>query len=474
MEKTYENEQYLSKKETLIYGIANGGQVFGYSLVTSYLMYFYLNVFQINAKIISAVFLIGGIWDIINNPLIGMIIDHKNNSLGKQTRIIKRFTPLQCIVTILIFMGPLFISSNSDTSSAKIIYLILTYFLWEFFYSITDVAFGGLVAVISPNPKDRQKAISTSNICNQLSSSLVVIAVPIMLDISKADKIGISLETVFIIMGLLAGIIGVGLFSLSGYFVKERIKQTKEKQSIKEILHCVIRNKPLLLLLLSNLITSLSGIGEAFSTYYYLDVLGYASMSIIVAAPAFIISLFSYSFIKFGKKVFNNKNLFIFSNLCAAASQLVLFFIGLTNYANLKVMLPSMIICNCIIGLFAGILNTLPTEMLTEAADYAEWKTGIRAEGIAFSLKISVVKVYGTLAQGFAAFLLSMIGYVSSTAEMATVQTELVQQRIWIVYSIIPVIVRVLSIVPVLFYNIVGEERERMFKELKIKRNGSE
>ncbi len=85
MKKSYKNKHGLSKKETLIYGIANGGQVFGYSLVTSYLMYFYLNVFQVNAKIISAVFLIGGIWDIINNPLIGMMIDHKNNALGKQT-----------------------------------------------------------------------------------------------------------------------------------------------------------------------------------------------------------------------------------------------------------------------------------------------------------------------------------------------------------------------------------------------------
>ena len=418
MKKSYKNKHGLSKKETLIYGIANGGQVFGYSLVTSYLMYFYLNVFQVNAKIISAVFLIGGIWDIINNPLIGMMIDHKNNALGKQTEIIRHFTPLQCMVTILIFMGPIFIKSNSDTSLSKIIYLVLTYFLWEFFYSVTDVAFGGLVAVISPKPKDRQKAISVSNICNQLSASLVVIAIPIMLDISKSGKTGISLEWVFVIMGLLAGI------------------------------------------------------GEAFSTYYYLDVLGYASMSIIVAAPAFVISIFSYSLIKFGKRFFNNKHLFIFSNLGAAAAQLILFFIGLNHYANLKVMLPSMIICNCIVALFAGVLNTLPTEMLTEATDYAEWKTGIRAEGIAFSLKISVVKVYGTLAQGFAAFLLSIIGYVSATSAQAVVQTDTVQQRIWIVYSIIPVIVRVVSSIPVFFYNIVGEERARMFNELKIKRNG--
>ncbi len=105
-------------------------------------MYFYLNVFQVNAKIISAVFLIGGIWDIINNPLIGMMIDHKNNALGKQTEIIRHFTPLQCMVTILIFMGPIFIKKQFRYLSLKNHLSCTNLFLWEFFYSVTDVAFG--------------------------------------------------------------------------------------------------------------------------------------------------------------------------------------------------------------------------------------------------------------------------------------------------------------------------------------------
>lgn len=462
----------LSKKEMMIYGISNGGQVFGYSLITSYLMYFYLNVFSIDAKIISAVFIIGGIWDIINNPLIGTIIDHKNNSNSKLTAIIKRFTPFQCIVTIMIFMGPVFIKDTSDKSPAKIFYLLTTYFLWEFFYSITDVSFGGLIAVISPYPDERQKAISVSNICNQLSASLVVVAVPVMLDLSKSGKSSISISTIFIIMGFLAGTVGVGLFSLSGYFVKERISQKKSKQSLKELLYCITHNKPLVLLLISNLIASFAGIGEAFATYYYLDVLGYASMSIITAAPAFIISLFSYSLIKFAKKFFNNKKLFIISHLSVGAIQFILFLIGLTYYSNLKIMLPAMIICNCIIALSAGILNTIPTEMLTEAADYAEWKTGIRSEGIVFSLKISTVKVYGTTAQGIAAFLLSIIGYVSASAGQLA-QPDTVQRKIWIVFSLTPVIVRMLSVLPVLYYNIVDEQRNKMFEELKKQRNNN-
>lgn len=119
MKNLYENETYLRKKEMLIYGISNGGQVLGYSLISSYLMYFYINVFTIDAKIISLFFLIGGIWDIINNPLIGTFIDHKNSSSGKLTLLIKRFTPFQGIATIMIFMGPVFIKNTLPFFSCK-------------------------------------------------------------------------------------------------------------------------------------------------------------------------------------------------------------------------------------------------------------------------------------------------------------------------------------------------------------------
>ncbi|MBE6784609.1 MAG: MFS transporter [Ruminococcaceae bacterium] len=467
MENSYENKKHLSRREQIIYGISNGGQVFGYSLVTSYLMYFYINVFLIDAKIISLIFLLGGIWDIINNPLIGIFIDHKENKAGKLTSIIRKITPIQAVATSLIFLGPVFIKDNSNISATKITYLLITYFLWEFMYSITDVAFGGLVAVITPNPIERQKTISTANICMQLASSLVFVAVPLLIDVSKSDKFNISLLSVFVVIGLSAGIVGIGLFSLSGYFVKERIQQTKTVQPIKELLISVAKNKPLVLLLLSNLISSFSGIGFAFSTYYYLDVLGYASMSILVETPAFVISLFSYSLIKVAKKQLNNKKIIILSYLCISTFRFLVFFIGLKYYSNLKVMVPLLIGSNCIVAIFGGINNVLPIELLTEATDYAEWKTGVRTEGIAFSLKNSVVKVYGTLAQGFAAVLLNVIGYIPSASSEITTQADGVQKKIWIIFSLIPAVIGMLSVIPLAFYNIVDKERNNMFEELK-------
>ena len=467
MENTYENEKHLSKREQIIYGISNGGQVFGYSLVTSYLMYFYINVFLIDAKIISLIFLLGGIWDIINNPLIGIFIDHKENKAGKLTSIIRKITPIQAVATSLIFLGPVFIKDNSNISATKITYLLITYFLWEFMYSITDVAFGGLVAVITPNPIERQKTISTANICMQLASSLVFVAVPLLIDVSKSDKFNISLLSVFVVIGLAAAIVGIGLFSLSGYFVKERIQQTKTVQPIKELLLSVAKNKPLVLLLLSNLISSFSGIGFAFSTYYYLDVLGYASMSILVETPAFIISLFSYSLIKVAKKRLNNKKIIILSYLCISAFRFLVFFIGLKYYSDLKVMVPLLIGSNCIVAIFGGINNVLPIELLTEATDYAEWKTGGRTEGIAFSLKNSVVKVYGTLAQGFAAVLLNVIGYVPLASSEITTQADGVQKKIWIIFSLIPAGIGTLSVLPLVQIQTLHLLRHSLKIELK-------
>ena len=130
-------------------------------------------------------------------------------------------------------------------------------------------------------------------------------------------------------------------------------------------------------------------------------------------------------------------------------------------------MVPLLIGSNCIVAIFGGINNVLPIELLTEATDYAEWKTGVRTEGIAFSLKNSVVKVYGTLAQGFAAVLLNVIGYIPSASSEITTQADGVQKKIWIIFSLIPAVIGMLSVIPLAFYNIVDKERNNMFEELK-------
>ena len=71
------------------------------------------------------------------------------------------------------------------------------------------------------------------------------------------------------------------------------------------------------------------------------------------------------------------------------------------------------------------------------------------------------------MAQGFAAVLLNVIGYIPSASSEITTQADGVQKKIWIIFSLIPAVIGMLSVIPLAFYNIVDKERNNMFEELK-------
>lgn len=357
---------------------------------------------------------------------------------------------------------------------SKVFYLVISYFIWELLYTITDVAFGGLSAAISPSPSDRQKAITSSNICQQIASTIVFVTVPVMIDLSAKGKVQISMRDVFFILGLIAGILGVGLFSLAGFTIKERIQQRQKQPGVREIIASVMHNRPLLLLMLSNLIVMFATVRNALSTYYYIDVLGYASLSIVIAAPAMLIAFLSYPLISRFKKHLNNKQILIMAYLTVAGINFVVFLIGLRYYATVKVMVPLLIGGQCLTALMSGTLNVLPTEMLTETTDYAEWKTGLRNEGIIFSLRNSTYKINGTISQGAAALILSIIGYTTATGDVHIPQPDAVKKGLWVAFSLIPVIMHLLGTIPLLFYDLVGEKRAHMLQELEARRSENE
>ena len=77
------NRRYVGTKENLVFGIANGGQVMSFTLITSYLTYFYVNIFNIDPKIVATMLFLEGIWDTLNDPLMGTIVDRTRTRAGK-------------------------------------------------------------------------------------------------------------------------------------------------------------------------------------------------------------------------------------------------------------------------------------------------------------------------------------------------------------------------------------------------------
>lgn len=462
------NKRYVGKFETFAFAFSGGGQNFCYALVTNYLMYYYINVFHINPKTVGLMLFIVGIWDIINNPLAGIIIDKTRTKHGKMIPYLRWFMLPLAIFTILLFSGPKFILTNSPDSITKIIYMFVTYIGWELCYTFTDVSYWGLSSALSPNPEDRTRVLTVSNVIINIMAAIPQILVPLFLDYAGiVNNSSFDLSEVFFCMGLFAGIIGVGLFSMSGIFVKERIEQSKDIATLKESILQFIKNPALRIIVSANLLYALSGIGTVFSTYYFIDVLGYASLSIISQIPLAVFGFISYGLIKPIKKRFNNKQIMVVTFLSLGIVQLAIYLLGINNYSNLKIMIPLIMMYQTVLGIFSGFLGVIPNEMIGEATDYSEWKTGKRNEGVGFSLKITTTKVQGTITQSFSAMLLSAIGYITSSGSVRVAQPDSVQKNLWMMFYLIPALITCLCAIPFLFYPLVGEKREKMYIELK-------
>lgn len=104
-QELHEEKRLVGKGEIAAYSLAGGGQNFCYALVTGYLMYYYINVFGIHPQIVSIMLLLEGIWDIVNNPLAGFLIDRTRTKWGKMVPISARFLCLWQHVRCCCFPG---------------------------------------------------------------------------------------------------------------------------------------------------------------------------------------------------------------------------------------------------------------------------------------------------------------------------------------------------------------------------------
>lgn len=179
--------RYVGVKENFIYGVANGGQVFGYNIVANYLPFLFITVFGLPPKAVSLMIILTGIWDTINDPVMGSIIDKTRTRYGK-LRPYLLFIPIPLsITTVVLFSGPL-IMQNVSSMAIKILFMYISYIVWEFFYTLGDVPFWGMSAAISPNPADRTRAISSARMISSIIGYLPLCLFRYLLMAVKAEK----------------------------------------------------------------------------------------------------------------------------------------------------------------------------------------------------------------------------------------------------------------------------------------------
>ncbi|MCM1284885.1 MAG: glycoside-pentoside-hexuronide (GPH):cation symporter [Acetobacter sp.] len=466
--------RYVGVKENLAYGFANAGQVFGYNLVAGgYLSLFFTKVFGIPPEAVSTMILFLGIWDTVNDPLMGSLIDKTRTRYGKLRPYLMLVPIPLSITTIMLFAGPEILADTKSTA-IKIVYMYISYFIWEFFYTLGDVPFWSMSTAISPLPADRTRAISTARFISSILGNLSTTLLVVMMDFSNNGVWKLTLSQDFLILAVIAGTLGMGLFSLAGWKTKERVIQTVKEPSVIDGFKTLFKNKPLLLIIISNVIGALGGISGVFQTYYYSEVLNLNSAVLWINLPGTIMGFLAYMLIPKLKKKFDNRQIVMMNIICGAVVGTAVFLCGLNFYnTNVVVISILLMIQNFIFCFFQTINMVIPTEMIGDTVDYMEWKTGERNEGVSFSVLTFVGKLTGSVSTSIGTALLPVISLsfvVGSAGETVAVKGEHTDLCIWALFTFIPKILGLMSLIPYCFYDLKGEKLEKIRNDLKLRR----
>lgn len=453
-EMTIHSTATVSTKEKLAYGIGCFGQNFAYYFLANYILYFFTDIFGILPAAAGTLLLITKIWDGINDPLMGVIVDRTRTRWGK-FRPWLIFTPiLFAPISILCFSAP-------DLSyGGKIVWAYMTYILFDMTYTASDVPYWAMSSAMTANTTERNSVVVYPRFIATIAVAIATIATLPLIHFFQDLAGGTSAppDRGFQLTALLYGTLTVMCFAITFFFVREQVVTPPNRRhaKAKELLHTLTRNGPLMLLIISGLFVNIAS-GAKLSTLIYFAKynLGNEMLNPVIAAINIPFILIGIAITPRIAKRFGKKNTYMMLNGIFAIGSLGFYLSGWNN-------LPLLLAWSCLSSLGMAAPLVLQTSMIADTIEYAELKTGQRSEGLIFSSQTFMAK----LASAFTAWITGII--LTSTGFMANIaQTEQSLQGIHTIISLIPAIACTIAIIPMIFYPLTEDKHAQILDMLE-------
>ena len=389
-----EQTDKISARNKWTYSIGCIGRDMCYALFGSYLVYFLINAVGISdweLGAVTVIMLIARIWDAVNDPIMGIIVDNTRSKWGKFKPWIILGAVGSAAITMLLF---------TDFGISGVPFLIvftLFYFLFDITFTANDIGYWSMLPSMSTDQKQREKVSSLARIFANVGLFLIMGVTPVIINSSIGAIKG------FFIIALITSIAFVACQLLVIFGVKEKfnpITSRQDKTHFKDILKLIFKNDQLLTIAVSILLFNIgyyitTALGIYFFDYDYGDLGDGKAYTIflVVVAVTQVLALAIYPL--FSKR-FNRKQIFTLS--------IILVVIGYIGFMLIGYVLPMNIITLVIIGaiLFFGqaFIQLLVLVMLADTIEYGQWKLGKRSESVLFSLNPFITKLASAIQVG--------------------------------------------------------------------------
>ncbi|MBR6393178.1 MAG: MFS transporter, partial [Eubacterium sp.] len=425
------------------------------------------------AALVTSVFGVAGFVGAICELVIGILVDRTRTPLGKVKPWVGFGAIPLAIISMLVFVAP-----NTTNFTVASIWMFVVYSLYVAISSAVESPANCFGALCSPNPKERSSAISIASFLRSVGQSggqVVIIVVPLIMkavmgqqQYKNAEGQGLDLiiSTAVCALGM---IIFVMIFFANN---EERVPYTKDKVSLLESIKLVFTNKNLLMVSLTKLTGFGRGVYGTVSLYIAIYLLGSKGLKLALMLPMGIGTAVGTLLVNFALKKWSTKKTYIIFCCYGASTLAILYFVSKGIGFNSSLIVPFLIL-NFFCGIQHGNTNVTPNIMIADCIDEMEFKTGKRQEGLAYAGFGLIAKIASAFTKVLSPFLVyTWSGYQFSTSQNIAyaTQSDSTLNRFLAIYTIIPAVFVVLQFVPILFYDMVGEKKDRITAALAEKR----
>ncbi|WP_181216842.1 MFS transporter [Bacillus subtilis] len=437
----------LSWFERIGYGFGDMSYNIIFQFVNAYLLFYYTDVGGIQPAVIATLFLVVRVLDAIFDPIMGLILDKTNTRWGKARPYLLWVAFPFALFTFLCFTTPHF------GETGNMVYAYVTYILLGMSFSMQTIPVNSLTGRMTNSVEERTVLTTTR---------MILVYIGILLSISCATPLATAIGGEdqafgFQMTALIYAAVSIVLNLFSFFTVRERIQPKKrKKQGIKKTLSVLFQNKPLLMLISSFLAFAI-GFNIKLSTmvYYFTYNVNHKEFVFMGTVLFFGAALISNLFIPFFSEKWGRKQVMIITAALSLISYAGLHF---TPYSSI----PLIFIWLFASGFFTTPLNTLAWGMVADCVDYAEWKTGIRADGVVISSMSFINKLGVALAGSFSAIYLGIAGYVANTDQTVGSLNAIKNMN-----ALIPGFFILLSIILIAFYPLTEKRYKHIISELE-------
>ena len=460
-------KKYMSFKEVAAYSLGLFGFQAIVGFLNSYQAEFYHAQMAANLAVVGILILVVKVVSAVFDPVVGNLIERGKSPKGKLRPFIAYSLPPLLVTTVAVFIRvPL-------TGFALYAYIFVVFLLWSMAMTLGDVPSQAIASVLTPDPTERTNVISAANTLKQIGFSAAAVLVPVVCLIVPGGSRVFGIEpgqkddpisaAEYLATAVLVAVLGCALFSLIYFMNRERVSYTSETMTFKEMFASLRENKPLMLVIVSYFLGAGRQMAMAIQVQASNALLGSENYVLALGISTAVGTMLSMALTPVLIKKLGEKTTYIALSVYGFAVSMLAFLVYVFVTQNMIVMFVFLFL----IGLQFGAVTLMPMIMVTDCVDAEEYRTGKRREGPAFSVLTLTIKVCLAVGAALGLILVQASGY---QAEAAVVETS-TKNVIFFAYAAMPGIFSLLSVFPILKYDLTGEKKKQIAEALQQRRS---